>query len=336
MCKAKKWSSIFCLLLALILVLSACAKEPEPVEIVTTPDQTDSAADNSQQTTPGDSQQSAGVQVPTVSVALKDMAGHDVALSGVPERIVSLCAAGTEILFALGEGDHLVGVGAQSDYPEQVKDIAQVGGADAPDVDAIVALKPDVVLADNDLQSEIIAQLEEQGIPVVCSEAASYEDIYTSIALIAQLTGAEAVDLVFNMREQVQAVTDAVALSDSSDMTVYYVLAFGGDGNRTTGPGSLVNSLIQMAGGVPATKDADSPWPRYTTDEVVALDPDVLLVADSVNIDDLCAAEGYCELAAVQEGRVYQMDSGLIERAGPRVGEALQQVYDVLVQARIS
>ena len=241
--------------------------------------------------------------------------------------IVSTAPSATEILFALGCGDDIVGVDGSSTYPEETADIETVGDYAGFDVERVIALNPSVVFAGNTLQAEEITQLEDAGLNVVAVEATYYEDIAASITLIGSLVGKE--DEAAELNAEIEAAAAAVeeqAAGLEENPTVYYVMSIGESGNWTSGEGSFINTVIEMAGGICTTAGTESEWLEYPVEDLVTDDPDILLVSEYVLEDDLISETGYADLTAVQNGNYYFINPDIIERPGPRITEALETI----------
>jgi iron complex transport system substrate-binding protein len=264
-------------------------------------------------------------------MTITDSLGNDVTLDAAPERIVSLTPAGTEILFALGLGDRVVGVDVFSYYPEEAAALPQVGDYSGPATEAIVALQPDLILAGNTLQGEAISSLTELGLTVAAIEATAWEGIDDSILLIGRITGAEdaAASLVADMAAAQQTVTEAVA--GKEPVSCYYVMSYGEFGNWTAGPGSFIDDMVTLAGGRLITHDAPAAWLEYSLEQIVAADPQVLLLSsDMGTADGLDTADGYKDLAAVKDNRVVVLPSDISTRPGPRITQALELIARAL------
>ncbi len=239
--------------------------------------------------------------------------------------IVSTAPSTTEILFALGCGENIVGIDISSTYPPETANIEVVGDFNGFDIEKVIALEPTVVFAGNGLQHADIARLKEAGVTVVASEATYYEDIAKSITLIGSVVGRE--DEAATLNEQIAAVETAVkekASAFSEKPSVYYVMGIGEYGNWTSGEGSFINSIIDMAGGTCVTAGSETEWLEYPVEDLVAADPDILLVSEWVAEADLTSAPGYAGLTAVKEKHYYFINPDIIERPGPRIAEALQ------------
>lgn len=245
--------------------------------------------------------------------------------------IVSTAPSATEILFALGCGDNIVGVDINSTYPPETQGIAVVGDFNGFDIEKVIALEPTVVFAGNGLQHADIAALEDAGLYVVAAEATYYEDIAKSITLIGSVVGREeeAAALNAQIAATQQTVKEKAARLKYAP-TVYYVMGIGEYGNWTSGKGSFINTLIETAGGVCVTADTDREWLEYPVEDLVVSDPDILIVSAWVREDDLKAETGYKDLTAVGQGHYLFVDPEITERPGPRIGEALLLISDYI------
>ena len=311
----RKSLSILAFAIALALALSACAPTEAPSPSVQpTAEPTPTAA-------PTDEVVAEPTSAPEVAI-LTDMVGRQVELPAQVETVVSLASSNTEILFAIGAGDMLIGRDSYSDYPEEVADVAVVGDFNGPNIEAIAEAQPDVVLASS-LLEDVINQLTDLGITVFCTEASDYEGIYTSIELIGTICGKteEASALCAQMRETIDAVHAAAATENQP--TVYYVMSFGEYGEWSGGPGSFINTAIELAGGIAVTKDMGETWVNPSIEQVIELDPDIILLSSLYTIEDLSAANGYADMRAVKEGNVYLVNPDLVELPGPRIAEAV-------------
>lgn len=241
--------------------------------------------------------------------------------------IVSTAPSATEILFALGCGENIVGIDISSTYPPEAASIEVVGDFNGFDVEKVIALEPDVVFAGNGLQHADIARLEEAGLKVVASEATYYDDIAKSITLIGSVVGKEAEAAALNEQiVEVEAAVTEKASALAQKPSVYYVMGIGEYGNWTSGEGSFINSVIEMAGGTCVTANTENEWLKYPLEDLVTSDPDILIVSQWVEEADLVVALGYADLTAIKKGHYYFINPDIIERPGPRIVEALQAI----------
>ncbi len=276
-----------------------------------------------------------GTQSGQGTITLTDDAGRQVRLDSVPTRIVSHVPSITETLFALGLGDKLVADDDYSDYPEAAKTKPKIGGYFTPNVEEIVAMKPDLVLTDGEVP-DLITKLDSLGIPIVVINPKDINGILTDIELLGNITGTqkEAKELTSEMKNRINAVVNAV--SGAPHPSVFYVF----DATDTTkpwtaGPGSFVDSLINMAGGTNVAASASGPWIQFNMEELVNANPDIILVDSSHGTAAISPAQleglpGWQDLKAVKENHVYTIDGDLVNRSGPRIVQGLEEIAKIL------
>ena len=241
----------------------------------------------------------------TYPFATEDMNGNAVTIEEQPDVVVSLTPSNTEILYALGAGDLVKGVDSYSNYPAEALENATVVGAYADtDIEAVLALEPDVVFAGTGtLQEESRAQLAEAGVVVVETEAVDYAGIPTSIQRIADILNIDAQPLLTEMRNKEAALLETAA--EAGSCTVYFALSFGEYGEWSAGPGTFIDTMITMAGGVNIMDDPALPWPNPSLESILEADPDVILVSGGAEMAQLfLEGEAYQDLSAVQNGHV--------------------------------
>lgn len=261
-------------------------------------------------------------------VTVTDDASRTVTIKESPKRIVSLAPANTEILFALGLGDKVVGVTSFDDYPAEVKDIAKVGDFAGPNMEAVAAADPDLVLATTGVQADVITKLESLGATVIAIDPPTLDGLYADITEIGSATGAvaEADKLVEEMRGDVGEIEDAVA----GEAKVTAFLEIGQNPLFTVGRGTIMNELIELGGGTNiVTLDGYVP---FSAEQLVKADPDVYMATKGSMSDPqaLSKRAGYASLSAVKNNRVVILDDNLVSRPGPRIVEGLRQVAEAL------
>jgi len=253
----------------------------------------------------------------------------------IAKRIVSTAPSVTEILFALGLGDRVVGVTNFCNYPEAAQSVAKIGGFSNPSLEAIVALEPDLVVGSWGNPMEMVDQIQRLHIRWIGIKIQSVEDVLTAILTIGKQTGKkeEAEQLVEGFRKRIRRITERTEqLSPEQRPRVFW-----GGWNEpiyTAGPGSFINDLIEMAGGRNIAGDAKQPWPRYGLETIVAADPEVFLcghdpegyATDAEALSALRTCRGWKDITAVKTGRVYLMRSDAFLRPGPRLVDALEQM----------
>lgn len=268
-------------------------------------------------------------------VSVVDDAGRTVEIAKMPPRIVSLAPSNTEILFALGLGDRVVGVTDFCDYPEEAKAIEQVGTYFEPNIEKIFSLSPDLVLAIADLPEDIIAKLEELGIPAPILNPSDLEGILADIQLVGKATGAEkeAEALVAEMRGRIAVVTEKASEVKERPKVFCEIDATDPSKPWATGPGSFMDAMIRLSGGASVAADAESPWVQLSAEEIIAKDPEIIILADSkygVTAESVRERPGWEVITAVKEGAIFNIDDDLISRPGPRIVDGLEAVAKII------
>lgn len=266
-----------------------------------------------------------------VSDTVTDDYGRTVVIPAQPQRVVSLSPAVTEIIYALGAQDILVGRTDFCVYPDAALKIPSIGGISNLNIESILALNPDLVISGSMVGKKVTDQMDQMGVPMVCViEKPKFEALFDNITAIGKLVGKEkqADSLNALMRERVNAlVTDAsntntITQSHDNAITpkVYYVVGFGAGGNFTAGGNTFINDILRMAGGRNIADDIDG-W-SYSLEALMKEDPDYILVRreDSAAF---CDMKPYNRLSAVRQGRVIGMVSGTMDLQVPRNIEAI-------------
>src|SRR2546425_3769980 len=251
----------------------------------------------------------------TYPLTVTDALGRIVTLGAPPQRIVSLAPNVTEILFALGVDERIVGISDADDYPrDQLAGRARVGGVEL-NVEAIVGLRPDLIVGLSELQPEQLLSLITLGLPVVALQARTLPDVYALIAVLGHLTGRDdsARRVVSAMRAREDSVTSAVR--GRRPLRVY--LEVWGEPPIAAGSLTFVDDLIRRAGGVNILSDLPL-WPQVVEEIVIARDPEVILLTYPGR-GQLMGRPAWGHVAAVRSGRVVEVPSALVSRPGPRV-----------------
>lgn len=264
-----------------------------------------------------------------------DDMGRAVNLKEVPQRIVSAVPSVTEILFALGVEDRVVGVSDYSDYPAEAKSKPSIGSYFRPSLEKIVDLKPDLVLTIGS-SKELMIQLDSLGITYLVINPKDIEAILKNIELLGKVTGAEskAKTLVKDMRDRIARVTDRV--KDAPRVKTFYTFATTDLNNPwTAGPGSFIDSLIIMAGGENVAANLLSPYAQVSIETVVSSDPEIIITDAGMGsagtpLEKLKQHPVWSQMAAVKQNHVYQIDGNLVNRSGPRIVQGLEEVAKII------
>jgi iron complex transport system substrate-binding protein len=269
------------------------------------------------------------------SLEITDDHGRTVTIADITERVISLAPSATEILFALGVGDKVVGVTDYCDYPEELAEKIDTGeiqkvGAPFPgfNLETIVDLKPDVVFAIGATVPDYVCDLDELGIPVIVLNAKDIDAIFHDIELVGEVSN----------KEEEAAVLVAV-LGDDIDENLYKVSAasvvravfYGVDVSDpallwTAGNGTFIDALINLAGGVNIAGDLEG-WPTYNLEDLVDTNPDVIVLGGAnwgVSAEEVAGRLVWEDLDAVKNERIYAIDDTTLVRPGPRIAEGLE------------
>lgn len=298
-------------LLALLLLTVACGEASSPADAP------------SRSTAVG-----SGPSPAAFPVTITDDDGVRVTIDSEPQRIVTFAPSATEIVFALGLGDRLVGVsGPFDDYPRAAEDVPEVGGAGDfgvdPEVEKVVSLEPDLFLTikGGDQWKE---RLRELGVPVVTLDATDLDDLLDDIETAGRITGAdeEADALVADMEAQAAEVQDRVG--GREPVTCFYETFY--PPLYTVGPGTFIYDLLERAGCDPVTSSSDQQYPQWSVEDVVRKSPDVYLVSSESGASPRQVARrpGFGAVSAVALGHVVAIESDLAERPGPRIVQGLR------------
>lgn len=271
-------------------------------------------------------------------VTVTDGLNRSVTLAaGAAQRVVSLAPSNTEILFAVGAGSQLVGRDEFSNYPAEALALPSVGGSMGNyNAEAIVSLKPDLVLAAEINPPELVENLAGLGLTVYfLPNPTDIEGVYANLLTVAQLTGhtAEAETLVASLRQRVQAVQDKIAPLSYAPVVFYELDATDPNAPYTTGPGTFMHLLIGMAGGINAASGAPSAWAQFSSEELLVQNPQVILLGDAaygVTVEAVQSRPGWEALDAVQNRRVYPFNDDFVSRPGPRLVDGLEELARLL------
>jgi len=275
-------------------------------------------------------------------VTVRDALKRTVKIDAVPQRIVSLAPSNTEILFAVGAGDRVVGVTSYCNFPAEAQTRPRVGGFSGSTVnlEALLALRPDLVVAGDEYHRTVIEALTRAGIPTVSIKARDFNGVYGSILTIGRLTDRSpaAAAVVDGLRERVDAVAARVAKIRPVDRLRVYWEVFDAP-VITTARSSIIGQLIELAGGLNVFAEIDGEFPQVSTEAVMARDPQVILGPDMAQGDPLTAERvrlrtGWSRIDAVQTGRVHSLSADLTSRPGPRLVDGLELVAHTLYPAR--
>jgi len=267
-------------------------------------------------------------------VTVTDDQGKEVTIYKQPKRIISLSPANTEILFALGLDEEIVGVTEFCNHPPGAKGKEKIGGYSNPNLEKIVSLKPDLILADYGNPIKGIKQIESLGYTLVGLNPKTIEDILRNLKLVGKITGKtkEASELISNMKERLNSVEEKVRSLDKDEKArVLYVIWY--KPLWTAGSGTFIDELIKKAGGINIASEL-SGYKQMSLEKVIEKNPQVIVVGESKDQPNLVkTVKEETTLSgtdAFRNNRIYTIDTDIVSRSGPRIVDALEQLAKLL------
>ena len=264
-------------------------------------------------------------------IELTDQLGRVVKLDGIPQRIISIAPSNTEILFALGLADKIVAVTDYDDYPPEAEMKPSIGGFSTPNIEEIVALSPDIIIAASIHEDKIIPQLEAKGLTVLALDPNNLDEVLAAVTLIGKATGQEkeASGLVAEMQSRIKAVTDKTdSLSQEQKPRVFYIVWH--DPLMAPGSGTFQDDLIRKAGGINIAQELTS-WTTISLEAVIEANPEVMIAGVShgsltdLNFQFIKTEPRLRDTDARRNDRVYDVDGDLASRPGPRIIDGLEK-----------
>jgi iron complex transport system substrate-binding protein len=261
-----------------------------------------------------------------------DDSGRSVSIPAKIDRFVSLAPNLTEIAFAIGAEERLVGNTTFCNFPEQSKNITKVGDTLQPSIERVLALKPQLVLVSTASQLQAFtAQLDEHGIAIYITDPHDLDGVFRTIGNLGDLLNepAAASALVQQLRARTEAVERAVA--GRPRVRVFFQLS--GQPLYTAGKTSFVTNLIERAGGQSVTSDVNEAWPRLSDEAALASLPEAVIMLSGESMGaaaNLKVAPALQNSPAVRTGRLYVIDGDLLTRPGPRLVDGLEQIARAL------
>lgn len=275
----------------------------------------------------------------TSALTFKDGLGRTVILSGYAQRVVSLAPSNTEILYWVGAGSQIIARDEFSDYPDTAKTLPSIGGSyGGYDMEKIVSLKPDLVLAAEINTADQVKALTDLGLTVyLLPNPVTLDQMYGNLETVAQMTGRQDQTSFFidKLKARVQAVVDKVkTLADTDRPLVYYEFdASDPTAPFTAGAGTFVDTLISMAGGKNVGGSLTTPWAQISAEKVIELNPAIILLGDAAygtTLESVATRAGWKAIDAVKNNAIYPIDDNLVSRPGPRLVDGLEALVKII------
>lgn len=270
------------------------------------------------------------MEIKAFPVEVEDSFGNKVTIEEEPMKIISLAPNNTEILFALGLGNKVVGVTSYCDYPEEAKTKEVVGDFDGNNLEKIVELEPDLVLVYGAGDEEDNKILRDAGIKVLGFMPETIDAVIKDIETVGNATGKnkEADELVEAMNNKKDSILEKV--KGQEEVRVFYEIWH--DPLMAAGKGSFMDELITLVGGKNIAEDTEGAYPQYDLEQLIERDPEIYLAAQGmgdINIESIKVRPGFDVISAIKNNRVYVFEgneANLVSRPGPRIIETLEVV----------
>ncbi len=265
-----------------------------------------------------------------------DRLDREVRFAATPQRIISLMPAATELMYAIGAGQQLVGVTKNCNYPPEAETLERVGGGTMESIsrEKIVSLKPDLVLCKWDHHQPLMDTLAQFNIPTLAIGPETLEQLFAEATMLGDVTGhaEEAKQLIADMRLRVEKIAvRASAIPLSQRRKVFYEVW--DDPLMTAGPGSFIGEALRLAGMQNIFEDATANYPKVSDEVVVARNPDIIFSpsthASRVSLEKMLARQGWAEVTAIKQKQVFIVDGDHISRCGPRLLDAIEEMISL-------
>ncbi len=244
---------------------------------------------------------------------------------------ISLAPSNTEILFALGLVDSVVGVTDYETYPPEALQKPSIGGFSTPNMEKIIALEPDLILGTGIHVKTTLPELEKRGLTVMIVDPRDVKAVMEKIRLVGRATGQQhpAEQLAGGMQTRIEALQ--MRLRGVQPVRVFFELS---PSLHTAGPGSFVDDMIRLAEGTNIAAGTGKEWPQLNQEAVFLADPEVILLADHGSAGEtperVAARAGWQQISAVKTGRVHGVDPDLTNRPGPRMVDGLESMAKLM------
>jgi iron complex transport system substrate-binding protein len=259
-----------------------------------------------------------------------DSKGKDVVIESEPKKIISVAPSVTELVYALGKGDQLIGRTDYCDYPEEAKAVDSIGSLTDPNIEKIIEKKPDVVIASTHFKDEVAKKLEDLGIKIiVLKDSKNIDGAYASIEKLGEILNAQdkANEIVDSNKKKIEEIKEKV--KDAESPKAYYLVGFGKTGDYTATGDTFISEMIGLAGGENIAQDATG-W-KYSLEKLLQNDPKYIIISKKLAMkDQFIATEGYKELSAVKNNNVFEIDDNLVNRQGPRIADGVEALAKIL------
>lgn len=258
---------------------------------------------------------------------IEDGFGEKWKFEEAPERIISIAPSHTEILFALGLDEKIVGVTSFADYPKEALEKDKIGDAQNINLEKVIELEPDLVLNYGLTDKEEMSRLKESGIKVLGFQPETIDEVIDTIKSIGEITNTEkqADKIILDMENKREEILKKV--EDAQRKRVFYEIWH--EPLMAAGPGSFMDELINLSKGINVASDAEDGYANYDIESLIEKDPEVYMTSNDLpekTKESISNRPGYKEITAIKEENIYLLDGNIVSRPGPRIVDALEIV----------
>ncbi|MDR1006587.1 MAG: ABC transporter substrate-binding protein [Bacteroidales bacterium] len=265
------------------------------------------------------------------SIEITDYHNRKVQIKKDLHTIVSLSPGITELIFDLQSGDKLIGRTNYCTYPPQVQNITSIGGIADANVEKIVSLHPDVVIASSMLSKSKLEQIERAGIAIISlPERTTVEGVFQTIAILGRILDREVLStkIIADMKQRIEAITKRNSDNKQTKRPkVYYVVGFGAGGDFSAGANTYIDDILTLAGGDNIAKSSVN-W-SFSREELFAKNPDFIFIRKE-DYNQFIHTKPYSTLAAVRNHKVFPVDSRLMDCQTARSVRMIETISDII------
>jgi iron complex transport system substrate-binding protein len=266
-----------------------------------------------------------------------DGSGEEIALDGPAKKIISISPSTTEILFAVGAGDRVIGRDSNSLYPEEAQAVLDLGGMwEGVPVEDILALEPDLIVMGENISRDTAEELRAVGLTVYWqANPNDFSELFENIRQVASMTGnqKEADDLIKGLEKRIEAAVDLLTSVVEEPLVFYELDATDPANPWTAGKGTFISYIITQAKGKNLGDSLDGDWVQISSEELIAQNPDYILLADAmfgVEPESVKERAGWSEIDAVTNNLVVPFDPNILSIPGPRLVDGLEEVIRII------
>jgi iron complex transport system substrate-binding protein len=310
----KQMKKLLLIMMAVAMVLAGCGTAAQPEK--------------------NEGEKAAQEQTTGFPVTIKDAIDEEVIIEDKPEKIISLIPSNTEVVYALENGDAIVGVTDFDNYPEEAMSKEKIGGMEI-NIEKMISLKPDLVLAHEstaDSTKAGLQQLKDAEIDVVVvNDAQSFDGVYESIEMIGKAIGEpeKAIELVDNMKNSfAELKKQAESIKPDQQKTVFVEVSPAPE-IYTAGKNTFINEMLELIGAKNAAGDMEG-WAKVDQEAIVERNPDVVVTTYGYytenTVELVLGRQGWENVKAVKDQQVFDVHSDLVTRSGPRLAEGAEEL----------